>query len=71
QLAEWTAGDEKKLARVMKNVACCFKAKDLSLKRANAFLEYNRTGEGEDPLPALEAELKAPKPAAPAAEAPN
>ena len=41
-------------------------AKDLSLKRANAFLDYNRTGEGDDPLPAIEAELKA-APAAPAA----
>ena len=61
QLAEWVGGDDKRLERVMRNLAICFKAHDLSLKRANAFLEYNRTGEGEDPLPALEADLKAAK----------
>ena len=59
QLASGTAGEEEQLARVMRSVARCFKAHDLSLERANAFLEYHRTGEGADPLPGLEAELAA------------
>ena len=58
QLMENAGGDPKRVAQTMKNLARCFKAHDLNLKRANAYLEYHRTGEGEDLLPKLEAELK-------------
>ena len=48
------------LADALRNLARCFKAHDLNLLRANRFLEYHRTGEGENPLPVLEAELAQP-----------
>jgi len=34
----------------IRSLARCFKAKDLSIVRANQFLEYHKTGKGEDPL---------------------
>lgn len=52
------AGAPTALATAMKNLARCFKAKDLNLIRANRFLEFHRTGEGENPLKELEAELE-------------
>ena len=45
------------LADALRNLARCFKAHDLNLLRANRFLEYHRTGAGENPLPPLEGEL--------------
>lgn len=50
--------DPASLAVALKNLARCFKAKDLNLIRANRFLEFHRTGEGENPLKELEAELE-------------
>ncbi len=38
-------------------VARLFKAHDLNVLRANQWLDYQRSGEGENPLPALVAEL--------------
>jgi len=32
------------------DIARCFKAKDLNLTRANQFIEYAKTGEGDNPL---------------------
>ncbi len=46
------------LGVVRKNIARCFKAHDCSVARANQFLQFHATGEGENPLPALETELK-------------
>jgi hypothetical protein len=72
QMLGAAGGDQNALATAMRNLARCFKAKDLSLVRANAFLEYHRTGQGKNLLPDLEAELKAAADAAgakPAAEA--
>lgn len=52
------ATDAGTLSTAMKNLARCFKAKDLNLIRANRFLEFHRTGEGDNPLKELEAELE-------------
>ncbi len=49
--------DPSGLSLALKDIARCFKAKDLSLLRANRFLEFHRTGEGDNPLKELEAEL--------------
>jgi hypothetical protein len=62
QMLASAGGDQKKLATALRNIARCFKAHDWSLARANRFLEFHRTGEGQDPLPELEAELAAAKP---------
>ena len=43
--------DKFKMAQSLTDVARCFKAKDLNLLRANRFLEYQKTGQGENPLP--------------------
>ena len=51
------AGEAGALAGALKNLARCFKAHDLNLLRANQFLQYHRTGEGENPLKSLEAEV--------------
>ncbi|MBI3923319.1 MAG: hypothetical protein HY318_18000 [Armatimonadetes bacterium] len=51
------AGEAGALAGELKNLARCFKAHDLNLLRANRFLEFHRTGEGENPLKELETEL--------------
>jgi len=45
------------IAQALRNIARCFKAHDLNLVRANRFLDFHRTGEGDNPLPAFEAEL--------------
>jgi len=39
-----------KVDAAIRMVAKCFKAKDLNLIRANQFIEYSRTGEGENPV---------------------
>jgi hypothetical protein len=39
-----------KVDQAIRMVAKCFKAKDLNLTRANQFIEYSRTGEGENPV---------------------
>jgi len=39
------------MVRALGDVARCLKAKDLNLIRANQFLEFQRTGKGENPLP--------------------
>ncbi|MFQ5810711.1 MAG: hypothetical protein ACE5JM_13940 [Armatimonadota bacterium] len=39
-----------KVDQAIRMVAKCFKAKDLNLIRANQFIEYSRTGEGENPV---------------------
>jgi hypothetical protein len=39
-----------KVDQAIRMVAKCFKAKDLNLIRANRFIEYSRTGEGENPV---------------------
>lgn len=49
---QWQAGAVAWVARL-------FKAHDLSVVRANQWLDFQRTGEGENPLPALVAELAA------------
>ncbi|MCC7492174.1 MAG: hypothetical protein IT204_07520 [Fimbriimonadaceae bacterium] len=54
-----SAAEPANLAQALKDLARCFRAQDLSLLRANAFLEFHRTGEGDNPLPALEKELAA------------
>jgi hypothetical protein len=59
QMAKAAGQDAKALAGPLRNLARCFKAHDLHLVRANAFLEYHRSGEGDDPLPGLEKELAA------------
>ena len=43
--------DKFKMTQSLTDVARCFKAKDLNLLRANRFLEYQKTGQGENPLP--------------------
>ncbi|PIZ44921.1 MAG: hypothetical protein COY42_13090 [Armatimonadetes bacterium CG_4_10_14_0_8_um_filter_66_14] len=43
--------DKLKMTQSLTDVARCFKAKDLNLLRANRFLEYQKTGQGENPLP--------------------
>ncbi len=53
-----SAGTPVLLAAALKNNARCFKAHDCSVARANLFLQFHATGEGENPLPALETELK-------------
>ena len=39
------------IGRCIDDIARCFKAKDLNLVRANAFIKYAKEGEGENPLP--------------------
>lgn len=46
------------VAKALRSIARCFKAHDLSLVRANQFLEFHNSGVGENPLYALDAELK-------------
>jgi tetratricopeptide (TPR) repeat protein len=46
QLMEHAGGDAKRVALTMRNLARCFKAHDLNLKRANGYLEYHRSGTG-------------------------
>ena len=41
------------MVQALGQVARVFKAKDLNLIRGNRFLDYARTGEGENPLPAF------------------
>ncbi len=53
-----SAGTPVLLAAALKNIARCFKAHDCSVARANQFLQFHSTGEGDNPLPALETELK-------------
>ncbi len=48
RLAEAKEGDA--ISACVDSVARCFKAKDLNLVRANAFLSYVQQGEGENPL---------------------
>jgi len=45
-----SAGDAEKIAACIDDIARCFKAKDLSLVRANKFVDYAKTGEGANPL---------------------
>lgn len=45
------------IAAALRQFARCFRAHDLSLQRANAFLQYHATGQGDNPLKALEQEL--------------
>ena len=49
----------------LRNFARCFKAVDLNVLRANQYLEYQRTGEGENPLLEFEADLERAKSAPP------
>ena len=44
------AQNAETIAAAIDDVARCFKAKDLSLVRANQFLKYAKEGEGENPL---------------------
>jgi len=46
-----TANQKDQMAKALADVARCFKAKDLNLIRANQFLAYQKTGQGENPLP--------------------
>ena len=63
QIRRSAGADPKYLASGLKNIARCFKAHDLNVARGNRFLDYHRTGKGENPLPALEGELaNAPTP---------
>jgi hypothetical protein len=57
-----SAGQPALLAQALGNLARCFKAADGSVARANQFLSFHATGEGENPLAALEAELAGSKP---------
>ncbi len=41
------------MVKALGQVARVFKAKDLNLVRGNQFLEYARTGKGENPLSAF------------------
>ncbi|MCC7495445.1 MAG: hypothetical protein IT204_24055 [Fimbriimonadaceae bacterium] len=45
-------------ARALRHLARCFKAHDLCLVRANAFLEFHASGQGANPLAEFEAELQ-------------
>ena len=53
------AGNLEWQANAVAWVARLFKAHDLSVLRANQWLDYQRSGEGVNPLPALAAELAA------------
>jgi hypothetical protein len=44
------AKDAKQITGCIEQIARCLKAKDLNLTRANAFLEYVKEGEGNNPL---------------------
>jgi len=44
------AAPAEDMLRALGEVARVFKAKDLNLVRANQFLNYAKTGEGENPL---------------------
>lgn len=57
-------GQPALLAIALKNLARCFKAADCSVARANQFLTFHATGEGENPLADFEAELAAKTPGA-------
>jgi tetratricopeptide (TPR) repeat protein len=59
ELRQSTGRPAREVAKALRDLARCFKAHDLHLRRANQFLEFHRTGEGENPLMALEEELKA------------
>lgn len=59
QLASSADRPAADVAKALRNLARCFKAKDLHLLRANRFLEYHQTGQGENPLMDLEDELLA------------
>ena len=47
-----------KVAKALRDLARCFKAHDLNLLRANAFLEFHGSGASDNPLPAFEDELE-------------
>ncbi len=50
--------DAYRVNAALRDLARCFKARDLNLIRANQLLAYHRTGDGENPLPELERELE-------------
>lgn len=58
QMAAAVGKPQADLAKAMRNIARVIKAHDLNLVRANQFLNYHATGDGEDPLPAIEASFK-------------
>lgn len=58
QMALAVGKPQAELAKAMPNIARVIKAHDLNLVRANQFLNYHATGDGEDPLPAIEASFK-------------
>lgn len=47
------------VAKALRHLARCFKAYDLALPRANAFLEYHSTGTGQNPLEQLQQDVAA------------
>ncbi len=44
------AKEAKQIADCIERIARCLKGKDLNLARANAFLDYAKSGEGQNPL---------------------